>query len=288
MTLFAPDRVRAHNATALPERVDPVASELRDDRRHSAAPGQSITVGIGDPGVLQERDAVPDAGTPCGSMPQTCGDCTIASRRPTASDGASMACSTTTCTNRRCSPDSGRGRPRADAAQLAQLRAGGGHSPGRLHPTARRWCTPAQGAFYGPHGLTSSMDNERVALGPPGLGRQSFAGTRFSIRRRHSACPAGPHRSGFARRFTGAVLMSILPALRASLTQPAGADGSVQRIQITKQASCRRSSRHTCPVPRLCTSTSACSANSRPRSSSAPTWYTGDSPTCRRGAARST
>ena len=32
------------------------------------------------------------------------------------------------------------------------------------------------GFFYGPLGLTTSMDAERVALGPPGLGRQTYPG----------------------------------------------------------------------------------------------------------------
>ena len=35
----------------------------------------------------------------------------------------------------------------------------------------------AAGRFFRPHGLTSSMDAERVALGPPGLGRQLVPGS---------------------------------------------------------------------------------------------------------------
>ena len=59
----------------------------------------------------------------------------------------------------------------------------------------------AAGRFFRPHGLTSAMDAERVALGPPGLGRQTRAGERHSqpiarnprCLRRHAAGLSRPY-----------------------------------------------------------------------------------------------
>ena len=83
------------------------------------------------------------------------------------------------------------------------------------------------------------LDPERALLGPPGLGRRSFAGT--SILNTIPGIPGVPvgraldFRSG-PTLFTGAHLMSILPAIRAGLLQSlANADPSVQAIQVTKQ-----------------------------------------------------
>jgi hypothetical protein len=95
------------------------------------------------------------------------------------------------------------------------------------------------GRFYRPQGLTSSMDAERVALGPPGLGRQTFGGSSIPNPLPGIAgVPVGRPLDfrGSPTLFTGADLMAILPAVRAGLVQRlAGADSTVQTIQVSKQ-----------------------------------------------------
>jgi hypothetical protein len=69
-----------------------------------------------------------------------------------------------------------------------------------------------------------NLDGERAALGAPSLGRQTFSGTSVPN------FPASP------TLFTGADLISVLPAIRASLLQSlTSADPAVQAIQVTKQ-----------------------------------------------------
>ena len=96
------------------------------------------------------------------------------------------------------------------------------------------------GRFFRTQGLTSSMDTERVALGPPGSVRQNFPGS--SILNWLPGVPGLPVGAPLEFRtgptlFTGAHLIGILPALRAGLAgNLAHANGDVQQIQITKQA----------------------------------------------------
>jgi hypothetical protein len=93
------------------------------------------------------------------------------------------------------------------------------------------------GLFYAPLGLTSYMDGERAALGPPGIGRQTLAGS--SILNPLGGVPGVPigtplNFTGNPTLFTGADLMTVLPSIRA---QPsASANPGVQAIQINKQA----------------------------------------------------
>ena len=83
-------------------------------------------------------------------------------------------------------------------------------------------------------------DFERALLGPPGLSRQNFTGT--SILNTLPGIPGVPLDTpldfpGRPTMFTGADLLSILPAIRVSLLQSlSNADPSVQALQITKQA----------------------------------------------------
>ena len=89
--------------------------------------------------------------------------------------------------------------------------------------------------------ISPNLDAERAALGPPGLGRQTFSGS--SILNPLPGIPGVPlgrplDFRGTPTLFTGADLMTILPTIRASLTQSlSNADPSVQAIQISKQAS---------------------------------------------------
>jgi hypothetical protein len=97
----------------------------------------------------------------------------------------------------------------------------------------------AAGRYFRTSGLTSSMDAERVALGPPGL-RQNFAGS--SILNPIAGIPGVPAgaRLEFRNaptRFTGADVMAMLPSVRADLLRSLEtADPTLQQIQIAKQA----------------------------------------------------
>jgi hypothetical protein len=86
----------------------------------------------------------------------------------------------------------------------------------------------------------SSLDAERVALGPPGLGRQNFPGS--SVRNVWPDIPGLPLGAALDFRnaptsFTGSDLLALLPAIRAALADRlANGDATLQQIQITKQA----------------------------------------------------
>src|SRR4029079_18066535 len=122
---------------------------------------------------------------------------------------------------------------------------------GGLGPTRKQWknFSPALGLAWAPssdgqnvgraaaglfYGLMNffGLDAERAALGPPGLGRQTFPGT--SILNTLPGIPGVPlgralNFPGAPPLFTGADLISILPAIRVDKTQSlANADPSVQ------------------------------------------------------------
>jgi hypothetical protein len=83
------------------------------------------------------------------------------------------------------------------------------------------------------------LDAERALLGPPGAGRQTVPGTRlFNCLEGVPGVPDGAALN-FMRaptRFTGANLMTCLPAIRAELARNlASSDRSVQAIQVLKQ-----------------------------------------------------
>jgi len=96
------------------------------------------------------------------------------------------------------------------------------------------------GLYYEP--LSSAgLDAERAALGPPGLGLQTFSGS--SLQNTLPEIPGVPVGASLDFRngptsFTGADLLTILPAIRSGLAANlANADPSVQSIQLTKQVS---------------------------------------------------
>ena len=133
---------------------------------------------------------------------------------------------------------------------------------GALGPTGKQWnnFSPVLGLAWSPtrdgktvfrsgagyfyNSLTSPpLDPERTELGPPGLGQQTFQGT--AIFNTLSGVPGVPvgralDFSGNPTQFTGADLLTILPAIRSSLTQSlTNADQNVQAIQVSKQALAR-------------------------------------------------
>jgi hypothetical protein len=127
-----------------------------------------------------------------------------------------------------------------------------------LGPTRKQWTnvSPVIGIAWTPSADTNTviragggifydflfppnLDGERAALGPPGLGRQTFSGT--SIPNPLPGVAGVPLGRPLDFRvsptlFTGESLLNILPAVRASLLQNLSiADPSLQAIEVTKQ-----------------------------------------------------
>ncbi|HTP34885.1 MAG TPA: carboxypeptidase-like regulatory domain-containing protein [Candidatus Acidoferrales bacterium] len=92
------------------------------------------------------------------------------------------------------------------------------------------------GLYYEP--LTSpGPDGERIALGPPGLGRQTSTGS--ALQNSLPGIPGVPIGAALnftqPTAFTGADFLAILPSLRAGLVQSlSGSDPALQAVQVTK------------------------------------------------------
>lgn len=105
-------------------------------------------------------------------------------------------------------------------------------------PMSERTLLRAGAGLYYDFLLPQNLDAERVALGPPGTGRQTFRGS--GIVNTLTGVPNLPVESSldFPRRptpFTGANFMAILPAIRDALHQSrTTSDPFVQQIQVTK------------------------------------------------------
>jgi hypothetical protein len=83
------------------------------------------------------------------------------------------------------------------------------------------------------------LDGERALFGPPGLGRHNISGDRLSncLPGIPDVLPGAPLNFPSPTRFTGANLLTCLPTIQAELARYlAGADQSLQAIQLTKQA----------------------------------------------------
>jgi hypothetical protein len=128
-----------------------------------------------------------------------------------------------------------------------------------LGPTRKEWknfspvlglaWTPARDAktvlrggagFYYDFLFAPSLNIERAALGPPGLGRQTITGDQLTnCLPGIAGVPVGAAlRFTSPTRFTAAHLLACLPTIRAGLSQSlANADRSIQAIQLTKQSS---------------------------------------------------
>jgi hypothetical protein len=241
ITLFSPDRVRTYNA--LPDTPANLKIPLLD-AYHTLndilqLPLQSMTLGIGDPGVPQEHGGDVRHWNVLWLYVQ---DTWRVHERLTLNYGVGWGV------------DGNLNHDLRKPALLAPILGTDGLGPTRTNwtnispvlgvawtPSSNRMTVVRAGAgrFYRPQGLTSSMDAERVALGPPGLGRQTFGGTSIPNPLPGIAgVPVGRPLDfrGSPTLFTGADLMAILPAVRAGLVQRlAGADATVQTIQVSKQ-----------------------------------------------------
>jgi hypothetical protein len=243
ITLFSPDRVRAFNAqpSVLAGQRIPLPTAFRTLNDILQLPLQSITVGIGDAGVTQENGSRFRSWNTVWLYAE---DTWRVHDRLTMTYGLGWAF------------DGVLNRDLRKPALLAPILGADALGPTQnswtnLSPAAGIAWTPSSngrtvlraggGRFYRPHGLTSSLDAERVALGPPGLGRRNIPGsaTFNSI----PGIPSLPVGSPVEFRsaptlFTGADVIAILPAIRAGLERNlANADPTVQQIQISKQAS---------------------------------------------------
>jgi hypothetical protein len=243
MTLFSPGRVRAYNAMpgVSPQERIPLPTEFRTVDDILQLPLQTITVGIGEPGVPQENGGLVRRWNTVWLYAE---DAWRLHERLTLTYGIGWGL------------DGGLNHDLHKPHLLEPILGIDG-----LRPTRKNWTNfspvtgvvwtassdrktvvrASGGRYYRPQGLTSSMDAERVALGPPGLGRQSFVGS--SIPNLLPGIPGVPLGTPLDFRssptlFTGADLMAILPAIRDGLANSlAHADPTVQQIQISKQAS---------------------------------------------------
>ncbi len=127
-----------------------------------------------------------------------------------------------------------------------------------LGPTRKQWknLSPVLGFAWGPTRdnktvvragagifydffFPPNLDGERAALGPPGLGRQTFEGS--SILNTLPGIPGVPigralNFPNTPTAFTGAHLLSILPAVRSDLLQRlSNSDPSLRAVEVTKQ-----------------------------------------------------
>ena len=241
MTLFAPGRVRTYNAQPVvpPEQKIPLPPAFHTIDDILQLPLQSMTIGIGDPGVPQENGGVVRGWNTLWLYAE---DTWRVHERVTLTGGVGWGF------------DGALNHDLHKPALLSPLLGSGSLGPTRrsfnVSPSAGVVWSPssnrqtvvhaAAGRYFRPHGLTSAMDAERVALGPPGLGRQSVPGS--AILNPVPGIPGVPVGTPLEFRsaptlFTGADLLAILPAIRAAQSQSlANADPTVQQIQITKQA----------------------------------------------------
>jgi hypothetical protein len=230
LTLFSPSRARMAGMDL------PSAFRTLDD--FLRLPLQSVTVGIGDPRVPQENDSfVPSWNT----LRLFFQDTWRFHPQLTVNYGLGWGI------------DRNLNYDLSKPALLAPLLGADG-----LGPTRKQWknFSPVLGLAWAPgrDGKTviragaglyydfqfyGHLDTERALLGPPGLGRQVISGNR--LQNCLEGIPGVPQGKTLnfqnPSRFTGADLLTCLPAIRADLARNlfANANPSIQAIQLSKQ-----------------------------------------------------
>ena len=231
LTLYSPER--APEAGISP----PSAFRTLDDILQ--LPLQSVTVGIGNPRVLQENGSLVRSWDTLRLFLQD-------NWRLTSRINVNYGLGWNIDRNLNYDLD----KP----ALLAPLLGGD-----NLGPTRKKWnnFSPVLGLVWSPDKAAKTviragaglfydflfqgfLDSERALLGPPGSGRQNISGNRLlNCLQDIAGVPvAAPLNFPTPTRFTGANLLTCLPTIRAGLEQSlANVDQSIQRIQLTKQSS---------------------------------------------------
>jgi hypothetical protein len=238
ITLFSPDQVRTFNQspqTPADLRIPlPTAFNTLNDILQ--LPLQGVTVGIGDPRTRQAN----------GSLVRT-----WSTARLYFEDTWRLHEKLTLNYGLAWMVDGYKNYDLSKPEFLAPILGAGG-----LGPTRKHWknFSPSLGLAWAPSRdkkmviragagiyydffFQNMIDNERALLGPPGSGRQTISGA--AIGNPLPGLPGVPATLNFTGNptlFTGANLMSFLPAIRANLSSNlANADPTLTSLQIIKQ-----------------------------------------------------
>jgi hypothetical protein len=232
ISLYSPDQARQASI--------PIPSAFRTLNDILQLPLQTVSVGIGDPRVRQENGGLARTWNTQWFYFQ---DTWRLQQRLTVNYGVGW------------SLDRDLNYDLTKPPFLAPILGAGG-----LGPTRKQWrnFSPVLGLAWSPssngktvvragaglfYGLLNSftLDAERAALGPAGLGRQTFPGV--AILNTLPGVPGVPVGTALdfhaaATSFTGADLMAILPSIRAGLAQSlANASPALPAIQVNKTLS---------------------------------------------------
>jgi hypothetical protein len=240
LTLFSPGQVRTYNqAAATPPGLSiPLPGAFNTLNDILQLPLQSVTIGIGDPRTRQAN----------GSMVRT-----WSTERLYVQDTWRLRENLTVDYGLAWMTDGYKNYDLGKPQFLAPIFGAGGLGPARRQwknfspslgfawsPTRDRKTVIRAGAgIYYDFFFANQIDAERALLGPAGSGRQTVLGSAIpNTMPGIQGVPAGTplNFTGSPTLFTGADLLSLLPAIRADLTSKlATADPALTNIQILKQ-----------------------------------------------------